>query len=66
MYGVLIKLIVVVSLMELGITFSRSGDCVSRVCWTRLQRASREVVRVEWRPISVFPEEGRRFRGAAK
>jgi hypothetical protein len=65
-YNVLIKLIVVASLLELGISVSKIGDCSSRACWSELQLASQKVLRIEWRPISVFPKEAERFRQPAK
>jgi hypothetical protein len=65
-YNVLIKLTVVASLLELGISVSKIGDCSSRVCWSELQRASQKVLRIDWRPISVFPKEAVRFRQPAK
>lgn len=61
MYNVLIKLIVVASLLELGISVSKIGDCSSRACWSELQRAAHKVLRIDWRPISVFPKEAERF-----
>lgn len=66
MYNVLIKLIVVASLLELGIDLSRSGECSSHACWCQLQRASQKVLRIEWRPISIFPKEAARFREVSK
>jgi hypothetical protein len=62
MLNLLIRLIVLVSLAHLGLELTQTGDCKSRECSLRLEKASREVLRVNWRPISVFPEEGRRFR----
>lgn len=66
MYNVLIKLIVVASLLELGISVSKIGDCSSRACRSELQRAANKVLRIDWRPISVFPKEAERFRQPAK
>jgi len=68
-YNVLIKLIVVASLLELGISVSKIGfygECSSRACWSELQRASHNVLQIDWRPISVFPKEAERFRQPAK
>lgn len=62
MYHILIKLIVAVSLLQLGINLTDSGECSSRECVARIERASHNVLRIEWRPISVFPKEAKRFR----
>ena len=66
MYGILIKLMVLASLLELGISVSKIGDCSSRGCLREIQRASNKVLRIDWQPISVFPKEARRFREASK
>lgn len=63
MYEMMVKLIVAAALLELGVTLSHSGGCGSRECLGRIERASRQVLRVDWKPISVFPEEARRFKG---
>lgn len=62
MYNVLIKLFIAAGLLDLGINFAKVEDCSSRKCWTEIQKASRKASRIDWRPISVFPEEARRFR----
>lgn len=62
MYNIIIKLIVAVALLDLGISFSKMEDCSSRTCWTQIQKASRKATHIEWKPISVFPEEAKRFR----
>lgn len=62
MYNVLIKLIVAAALLELGISFSKMEDCSSRDCWNQFQKASHKVLKIDWKPISVFPKEAERFR----
>lgn len=65
MYEIMIKLIVAAAILELGITLSHYGECTSRECLSMLERASRQVLHVDWKPISVFPEEARRLREAS-
>jgi len=62
MYNILIKLIVAATLLELGMNISSFKDCPSRACIVRLEQASRKVLKIDWKPISVFPEEAQRFR----
>ena len=62
MYEIMIKLMVAAALLELGFTLSRSEECNSRECISRIERASRQVLQVDWKPISVFPEEADRWR----
>lgn len=62
MYEILIKLIVGVSLIQLGINAADINKCPSRQCLAQIQSASHKVLKIDWKPISVFPEEARRFR----
>ena len=62
MYNIIIKLIVAAALLDLGISISKIEDCSSRVCWNQIQKASHKVIKIDWKPISVFPEEVKRFR----
>lgn len=60
MYRYLILLMAAVTLSKLGIQLS-SLDCPSRACAQEIEKASRQVLSIEWRPISVFPKESKRF-----
>ena len=62
MNKLLIGLMVSAALMQLGISVSKALNCHSPECAFQLERASHDVLKVEWKPISVFPEEGRRFK----
>lgn len=64
MYEIMLKLIVGAALIQLGLSFKNSEECSSRACLDRLQRASQQVLRIDWKPISVFPGEARRFQEA--
>ena len=62
MYNLLIKLMVTTMLIQLGMSFSDFKNCRSRHCAQQIENRSRDVLRINWRPISLFPEEDRRFR----
>lgn len=62
MYNLLIKLMVLAALLQLGISTHKFATCSSRGCTSRIEKASRDVLKIDWKPISVFPEEARRFR----
>lgn len=62
MYNILIKLIIAAALIDLGISFSQLDDCSSRQCWTQIQKASRKATNIDWKPISVFTEEAKKFK----
>jgi hypothetical protein len=62
MENLLIKLMVIVALTHLGISLKDFGSCHARACAQTLEKRSRDVLRIDWKPISVFPGEARRFR----
>ncbi len=62
MYNILIKLIIAAALIDFGISFAQLENCSSRQCWTQIQKASHKATHIDWKPISVFPEEAERFR----
>jgi hypothetical protein len=62
MIELMIRLMVLAALAQFGMSVAEVSGCKTGQCLARLKEASREVLRVEWRPISVFPEEGSRFR----
>jgi len=62
MYNLLIKLMLLAALAELGFSLSQFEKCRSKECVMRMEKASRDILSVDWKPISVFPEEARRFR----
>lgn len=66
MYDLLVRLFFAAALLELGHAAIQPGKCDSRECLGRMERLSREVLRVPWKPISVFPEEARRLREAGR
>lgn len=62
MYSLLIRLMAVAALTQLGIGLATFRDCCrSRSCFACIEKASREVLRVDWQPISVFPRADKRF-----
>jgi hypothetical protein len=66
MYNVLVKLIVLAALIELGMSFKDIDECSSRTCLDRIQKASQQVLRIDWKSISVFPGEASRFKQSTK
>ena len=61
MYNLLLKLMLAVTLLQLGFTLTDIENCSSRQCSQRLEKAKNEVLKINWKPISVFPDEARRF-----
>ncbi len=54
MYHYLVKAIVISTLLHVGFSFK---DVLARP-----EYAKRRVLNTNWKPISIFPEEARRFR----
>jgi len=62
MYRLLVLLMLVASLEQFGMTISELAQCRSRACLIQVERHSRDVLRVNWKPISVWPEEAKKFK----
>lgn len=66
MESLLLSLVAMAAFSELGIALLSDGTCMPESCIVTIERASRNILRVEWKPISVFPEEAKRFTSTAK
>jgi len=62
MYDLLVKLMLISALLQIGMTFKEFQNCSRRECLTRLEKFSRKSLEINWKSISVFPEEAKRFR----
>lgn len=62
MYSLLVRLMLLASLIELGFSLTDVTECRSRRCSIRIERASRDILRIDWKPISVWPNEAARFK----
>jgi hypothetical protein len=52
----------IAALAELGMKVSDIGECRSRQCVKMLQVRAIDVLRIDWKLISVFPKEAKSFR----
>ncbi|MBI2606898.1 MAG: hypothetical protein HYW49_12560 [Deltaproteobacteria bacterium] len=62
MYRLLVLLMFTAALSQLGMSASDVRNCHSRACLQQLEKRSRDVLHVDWKPMSAFPEEAKRFR----
>ena len=62
MYTLLVRLMFISALLQLGISVSKIENCHSLQCLQTLEKRSRDVLKIDWKPISVFPEEAKRFK----
>lgn len=62
MNNLLLKLMLSAGLLQAGISMSDAMLCNTKQCQSSLEKASREVLNIDWKPISIFPNEAQRFR----
>lgn len=62
MYQLLLKIMLVAALLQLGMSLTEFGDCHSLQCFQHIERRSRDLLKIQWQPISVFPSEAKRFK----
>ncbi len=62
MYNLLLKLMLAATLWQLGLKLTDINNCRDRQCVQKLDQARAKVLKINWKPISVFPNEARRFR----
>lgn len=61
MYKLLVVLMLASALSELEMSVSSITECRSRACMVEIYAAMAQVVNIDWRPISIFPNEAKRF-----
>ncbi len=61
MYAILVRAIVVAALIDLGMSQKWFADCRSQKCADQIRSASVRILKIEWKPISIFPMEAKRF-----
>ena len=62
MYDLLIKLMLIAGLAQFGMTLANVEQCHSRQCLQNIELRSRDVLKIDWKPMTVFTEEAKRFR----
>lgn len=58
----LVKLLVIAALLQFGIQLNDVTGCIFNTCRTKPNVHLSKILRINWRPISVFPEQAKRFR----
>lgn len=61
MYQLLIKLMLISAFLQFGLRLKDFNECRSRQCIKHIDQASRDVLKIKWKPISIWPEEAKRF-----
>lgn len=62
MYRLLVLLMLAAALSQLGLSASDVRNCHSRACFQQFEKRSRDVLRIDWKPMSVWPKEASRFK----
>jgi hypothetical protein len=51
----------IAALLEFGINISEFENCHSRQCVKMFQARAMDVLKIDWKPLSVWPNEAKRF-----
>jgi hypothetical protein len=62
MENLIVKLMLLATLAQLGVSVSHSLQPHPLSAQRTLEQRSKDILRISWRPISAFPEEAKRFR----
>jgi hypothetical protein len=62
MYKLLITLMLLSALKQFGISWSEFSNCHTRQCIQNVERRSLDVLNIDWKPISVWSREAKRFK----
>lgn len=62
MYRLLLILMVSSAISQLGLSKHGFAECRSRQCIRKIEVDSRKLLDIDWKPISVFPNEAKRFK----
>jgi hypothetical protein len=62
MNSILVKLLLISAIGQLGIAAIFERDCITTLCLKNVHAASVAVTKIDWKPISLFPEEMKRFK----
>ncbi len=61
MYNLLLKFMLMATLWQLGLKLTDINNSRDRQCVQKLDQARAKVLKINWKPISVFPNEAKRF-----
>lgn len=62
MNELLLKLFIAAALLDFGHALLNPKTQSSRSGLERIDQATREILKIDWEPISVFPGEAKRFK----
>jgi hypothetical protein len=62
MYRLLIWAILIASLAQFKMSLFDLKNCRSLGCLRQLEKNARDITKINWRPIVIFPEEAKKLR----
>ncbi len=62
MFRMFIFMLALATTEGLAVKISNRSQCRSRECLQQIEKQSRDVLKINWRPISMFPDEANRFK----
>lgn len=62
MENLLLRLYLIAALMQLGISLKDISSLSNKNHLNKIDSASHKILKIDWKPISVFPNEARRFK----
>ena len=57
MEKLLVKLMFIAAIGQLGMSLHDFQNCHSRQCLQHIEKKSRDVLNIDWKPISIWPED---------
>tara|TARA_B100001248_G_scaffold227480_1_gene185921 strand:+ start:732 stop:920 length:189 start_codon:yes stop_codon:yes gene_type:complete len=62
MYKLLLIAMLIYAAAQTGLNINEVLECKSRSCLKQVDSKIEKVIQVDWKSISIFPEEAQRFR----
>jgi len=62
MFKFLLLIVLIAYASQFGVRITDLAGCYSSQCISRLEKAREKILHVDWQPISVWPEEAKKFR----
>jgi len=66
METLLVRLTLLAALAEIGMSLFEFESCHTKECLQQVEKHSRDILKIDWTPISIFPEAAKRFQGGRK
>ena len=61
MYNSLLKFMLAATLWQLGLKLTDINNCRDRQCVQKMDQARAKVLKINWKPISVFPNDFNKY-----